>query len=126
MRCEVLNNRNFLGTTNWVLGKKLKKINMAKLLPKVECFNPNTGRRMSIDSQTYELFTKAIKQTLKGGKAISFSEMVEGVKKYFRVNGIAFKKSVPWYAVTVKNDLQVRNMIEVFNEKGRKLNRLKK
>ena len=99
---------------------------MAKLLSKVECFNPNTGRRMSIDGETYQLFAKAIKQTLKGGKAISFSEMVEDVKKYFRVNGIAFKKSVPWYAVTVKNDLQVRNTIEVFTEKGRKLHRLKK
>ena len=98
---------------------------MAKL-SKVECFNPNTGRRMSIDGETYQLFAKAIKQTLKGRNAITFSEMVEGVKKYFRLHGTAFKKSVPWYAVTVKNDLQVRNTIEVFTEKGRKLHRLKK
>jgi hypothetical protein len=99
---------------------------MAKSFPKVECFNPNTGRKMNIDVETYQLFTKAIKQALKEGKAITFSEMVEGVKKYFRLHQIGFKKSVPWYAVTVKNDLQVRNTIEVFTEKGKKLHRLKK
>ena len=99
---------------------------MSKSLVKVECFNPNTGRRMNIDSETYELFTKAIKQTLKAGKEITFSEIVEGIKKYFRSQNIGFKKSVPWYAVTVKNDMQVRNVIEVFTEKGRKLHRMRR
>ena len=65
---------------------------MAKVLPKVECLNPNTGGRMNIDAETYELFTKAIKQTLKGGKAITYSEMVEGIKKYFRLHRIALNQ----------------------------------
>jgi hypothetical protein len=99
---------------------------MAKALPKVECLNPNTGGKMNIDAETYELFTKAIKQTLKGGKAITYSEIVEGIKKYFRLHRIGFKQSVSWYAVTVKNDMHARGTIEVSTEKGRKLHRLKK
>ena len=45
---------------------------------------------------------------------------------------IAFKKktifdgAVEWYAITVKNDMEARGLIEVFTEKGKKLHRIKK
>jgi hypothetical protein len=93
---------------------------------RTECLNPNTGGRMSIDKEIYDLFAKAIKQTLKDKKALTFSEMVEGIKNYLSSNKIKFSKSVGWYAVTVKNDLEVRKEIEAYIEKGKKLHRLNK
>jgi hypothetical protein len=98
----------------------------AKSPEKVECINPNTGRRMNIDASTWELFSKAIKTSLKGGKELTFTEIVEAVEKYLKQNKINFQQSVGWYAVTVKQDLQVRKEVEVFTQKGRKLHRLPK
>ncbi|MBC7830229.1 MAG: hypothetical protein H7122_20970 [Chitinophagaceae bacterium] len=92
---------------------------------KVECLNPNTGARMNIDAEIYALFFSAIRQTLKGGKAVTFSAMVEGIHGYLKRKKSNFSGSVPWYAVTVKNDMQVKGKLEVFTEKGQKLNRLK-
>ena len=93
---------------------------------KVECLNPNTGGSMNIDRSTYELFAKAIYHTLKKEGAITYSKIVEGVKGCFREQQTAFKGSVSWYAVTVKNDMEARGVIESFTEKGKKLNRLVK
>jgi len=93
---------------------------------KVECLNPNTGGRINIDADIYQLFTKAIQHTLKGGKALTYTEIVLGVKKYLKDKNIRFEKSVSWYAVSVKLDMQVRGLLEVFTEKGRKYHRLKK
>jgi hypothetical protein len=92
---------------------------------KTECLNPNTGRSMKIDREVYDLFSQTIYHTLKKEKALTFSEIVEGLKDCFKKDRIKFKKSVPWYAVTVKNDMEVRGVIETFNEKGKKLHRLK-
>ena len=92
----------------------------------VECLNPNTGGRMNIDKEIYDLFSKAIYHTLKKGKALSYSEIVEGIKDCFREQKIKFPKSVEWYAVTVKNDMEARGVIAVSTEKGKKLNRLAK
>jgi hypothetical protein len=33
---------------------------------------------------------------------------------------------VDWYAITVKNDLQAKGIIEAYTEKGKKLHRLGK
>jgi hypothetical protein len=93
---------------------------------KVECLNPNTGGRMNIDKEVYELFSEAIYNTLKGNQPLSFTKIVEGVEAYLKQKKTSFTGSVSWYAVTVKNDMQVRGDIEVFTEKGKKLHRLKK
>jgi len=103
----------------------MAKIVSTKSQNKIECLNPNTGGKLKIDAEIYQLFTAAIKQTLKGGKEITYTDIVAGVKKYIKSKKIIFKKSVSWYAVTVKNDLEVRNKIETYMEKGRKLHRLK-
>lgn len=91
---------------------------------KVECLNPNTGGRMNVDADTYELFSKAIYHTLMGGKLLTYTEMVNGVKDCFQKQKTAFNGSVSWYAVTVKNDMHAKGVIEVVTEKSRKLHRL--
>lgn len=95
-------------------------------LQKVECLNPNTGGRMSIDKATYDLFSKAIYHTLKKEGAITFTQLTEGVQDCFKQQKTKFDGSIGWYAVTVKNDMQARAVIEAFMEKGKKLHRLKK
>jgi Family of unknown function (DUF6958) len=92
----------------------------------IECLNPNTGRRMNIDINIYNLFSKAIYHTLKEKKrGICFTEIVNGVKKCFRKEKTVFKGSVGWYAVTVKNDMVANGIIETFTEKGKKFHRLR-
>ena len=94
--------------------------------PKVECLNPNTGRRMNVEKSTYDHFSKAIYHTLKKNGAITFTQIVEGVYDCFKQQNTKFDGTVEWYAITVKNDMHARGVIEVFNEKGKKLHRLKK
>ena len=103
----------------------MPKIVSKKKYDKVECLNPHTGARLNIDAEIYQLFFTAMKQTMKGGKAISWTDIVSGIKKYLKNKKIVFKKSVPWYTMTVKNDLEVNHLIETFIEKGKKLNRWK-
>src|SRR5438067_9796936 len=91
---------------------------------KVECLNPNTGGRMNIDKEIYDLFVKSIKATLKGSSPLTFTEMVEGITNYISKQKIHFDKSIGWYAVTIKNDMEARKMITTYSEKGQKLHRL--
>jgi len=93
---------------------------------KTECINPNTGGRMNIDSSIYELFSKAIYHTLKKNRPLRFTEISQGVHDCFKQQKTKFDGSVDWYAVTVKNDMHARGIIEVFTEKGKKLLRLVK
>ena len=93
-------------------------------IAKVECLNPNTGGRMNIDKKTYDLFSKAIHHTVKAGKAITYSQIVEGVKDYFKKKKTKFDGSVGWYTVTVKHDMHARGILKVYIEKGRKLHSL--
>lgn len=81
---------------------------------------------MNIDKDIYDLFNKAIRKTLQGGKTLSFTALAEGVEEYLEKNKTGFKKSIPWYTITIKNDMEARGAIEVITEKGKKLNRLKK
>ena len=99
----------------------------AKTAGKIECLNPNTGGKTKIDAQIYEDFSKAIYHTLKQNKnGITYTEIVNGVKKCFKENKTKFKGSVGWYAVTVKHDMVANNIIETWMEKGTRLHRLKK
>jgi hypothetical protein len=91
---------------------------------KVECLNPNTGGSMNIDKEVYNLFSKAIYDTLKVGKAITYSQIVEGVKDCFKKQKIKFDGSVEWYTVTVKHDMHARGVLNVYTEKGKKLHSL--
>ncbi|MEO5948097.1 MAG: hypothetical protein ABIP79_14865 [Chitinophagaceae bacterium] len=37
-----------------------------------------------------------------------------------------FKKSIPWYTISIRLDLEARGIVETFFEKGKKLTRQKK
>jgi len=92
---------------------------------KIECLKPSTGHKMNIDEDIYGFFSKAIYHTLKENKhGISFTELVNGVKKCFKQQKISSKGSVDWYAITVKYDMEANGLIDVVVEKGKKLNRL--
>ena len=93
---------------------------------KVTCLNPNTGGQMNISKDIYDRFSKAIYHTLKKNGPLTYTEIVEGIRDCFREEGKAFEGSVSWYAITVKHDMHARGIIEVFQEKGKKLHRLKK
>jgi uncharacterized protein DUF6958 len=94
---------------------------------KVECLNPNTGRKMNVDAGTYDIFSKAIYHTLKKEKkGISYTDIVNGIKKCFKEAKTIFEGAIDWYAVTVKNDMEARGVIESYIEKGKKLHRLKR
>ena len=94
---------------------------------KTECLNPNTRSRISIDSALYELFSKAIYNTLKKEKkGITYTEIVNGIKKRFTEQKTRFNGSVEWYAVTVNHDMVAKDIIETWIEKGTRLHKLKK
>lgn len=97
---------------------------LAKLAGKVKCLNPNTGSRMNIDADTYELFSKAIYHTLTGSKGLTFTQLVEGIEDCFQKQQTKFNGSVGWYAVTVKNDMQAKGLISVVTEQGKKIHQL--
>ena len=98
---------------------------LTKSTAKIECLNPNTGGKMNIDASIYKLFSKAIYHTLKKEKqGITYTDIVNGIKKCFKEKQTIFKGSVEWYAVTIKNDLVAKGIIKTFTEKGKKLHRL--
>jgi hypothetical protein len=86
--------------------------------------HPRTGTRFSIDDEIYSPFKAAILQSLKGTKGKSFSELTGDVVKIIRKKMPGFKKSIPWYTISVRLDLETKGLVETFTEKGKKLNRL--
>ncbi len=98
-----------------------------KSIAKIECLNPNTGRKMKINGKIYEPFSKVIYHTLKENKeGITYTDIVDGIKKCFQEERTVFVGSIGWYVITVKHDMEATGVIETFTEKGKKLHRLKK
>ncbi|PWT95197.1 MAG: hypothetical protein C5B52_18340 [Bacteroidetes bacterium] len=91
---------------------------------KTECLNPNTGRKMNIPTEIYNKMHAAIQNSLKNGKELTYTEIVESVIEYFSKKQVDFERSVEWYAVTVKHDMQSRGELIPFIQKGKKLHRL--
>ena len=88
--------------------------------------HPMSGRERKFDSDIYEPFKAAIIQSLKGSKGKTFAGLTDDVVKIIRKKMPGFKRSVPWYTISVRLDLETKGIVETFVEKGRKLNRLKK
>jgi hypothetical protein len=88
--------------------------------------HPNSRRETKIDSSIYDPFKEAILQSLKGSKGKTFTELTDDVVKIIRKKKPAFKASIPWYTISVLRDLETREAVENFIEKGKKFNRLKK
>ncbi len=74
----------------------------------------------------YETVQAAILKSLKGSKGKTFTELTDDVVKIIRKKTPGFKKSIPWYTISIRLDLETRGIVETFVEKGKKLNRLKK
>jgi hypothetical protein len=87
--------------------------------------HPRTGREMKIDIAIYEPIKAAILQSLKGSRGKTFTDVTDDVVKIIRKKMPEFKKSIPWYTISILLDLQTRGIVETFTEKGKKLNRLK-
>ena len=92
--------------------------------------HPRTGSQFNIDAAIYGPFKAAILQSLKGSKGKTFTELADDVVKIIRKKmpvpmAIGIKKSIPWYTISIRLDLETRGIVETFTEKGEKLNRLK-
>lgn len=101
---------------------------MAKALKKKKTMttHPLTGSTFNIDDEIYEPFKTAILQSLKGTKGKTFTELTDDVVKIIQKKMPNFKKSIPWYTISIRLDLETKGIVETFVEKGKKLNRLKK
>lgn len=87
--------------------------------------HPVTGTERKFDSAIYEPFKAAILQSLKGSKGKTFTELTDDVVKIIRKKMPSFKRSIPWYTISVRLDLESRGIVETFTEKGTKMNRLR-
>lgn len=99
---------------------------MAKAIKskKIVATHPATGTEKKFDAAIYKPFKAAILQSLKGTKGKTFTELADDVVKIIRKKMPGFKKSIPWYTITIRLDLETKELVETFVEKGTKLNRL--
>lgn len=98
----------------------------AAVKKKITTTHPRTGSQFKVDAEIYEPFKAAILRSLKGSKGKTFSDLTDDVVKIIRKKMPGFKKSIPWYTISVRLDLETRGIVETFTEKGKKLNRLVK
>ncbi|HUR67444.1 MAG TPA: hypothetical protein VMZ03_13920 [Chitinophagaceae bacterium] len=92
---------------------------------KIIVTHPETGTERKFDADIYEPFKAAILQSLKGSKGKTFTELTDDVVKIIRKKMPAFKRSIPWYTISIRLDLETRGIVETFTGKGKKMNRLK-
>jgi hypothetical protein len=93
---------------------------------KIIVTHPQTGKEMKFDAAIYNPVKAAILQSLKGSKGKAFTELTDDVVKIVKKKMPDFKRSIPWYTISIRLDLETRGIVETFVEKGKKLNRLKK
>ncbi|OSZ73856.1 hypothetical protein CAP36_17820 [Chitinophagaceae bacterium IBVUCB2] len=100
---------------------------MAKTIKskKTNVTHPVTGTERKFDAAIYDPFKAAILQSLKGSKGKSFTELSDDVVKIIKKKMPGFNKSIPWYTISIRLDLETRGIVETFTDKGKKLNRLK-
>jgi hypothetical protein len=99
---------------------------MAKAAKKITATHPVSGREQKFDAAIYEPFKAAIIKSLQGSKGKTFTELTDDVVKIIKKKLPDFKRSIPWYTISVRLDLETRGIVEAFEEKGKKLNRLRK
>lgn len=88
--------------------------------------HPRTGREMKINAAVYKAVRAAIIQSLKGSSGKTFTELSDNVVKIIRKKMPAFTGSIPWYAISVRLDMETRGVVETFTKKGKKRSRLAK
>lgn len=99
---------------------------VSKKPAKITVTHPVTDTERKFDAVIYEAVKNAIMQSLKGSKGKTFTDLTDDVVKIIRKKMPDFSKSIPWYTISVKLDLEARGIVESFGEKGKKLNRLHK
>lgn len=97
----------------------------AKESKKVIVTHPLTGVERKFDTSIYEPVKAAILKSLKGSKGKTFTELCDDVVDIIKKKMPEYKKSIPWYTISIRLDLEAKGIVETFTEKGRKLNRLK-
>lgn len=103
----------------------IQTINMATIkTAKQECLNPNSGNKLNIDKSIYDLFAASIRHALSDNKQLTYTELAASVQEYITQKKIVFDRSIGWYTVTVKNDLEARGIIHIVHKNGKKLNML--
>ncbi len=93
---------------------------------KIIVTHPATGTERKFDASIYEPVKAAILESLEGSKGKTFAELSDDVVKIIRKKMPGFSKSIPWYTISIRLDLETNGIVETFVEKGKKLNRLKK
>ncbi len=88
--------------------------------------HPVSGIERKFDAAIYDPFKAAILQSLKGSKGKTFTELTDDVVKIIRKKMPGFTKSIPWYTISIRLNLETKGIVETFTDKGKKLNRLKK
>ena len=91
---------------------------------KITVTHPVTGTERKFDADIYEPFKAAILQSLKGSKGKTFTELTKDVVDILKIKMPGLHKSIPWYTISIRLDLETRGIVETFTEKGKKLNRL--
>jgi hypothetical protein len=101
---------------------------MAKVIKskRIIVTHPVSGTERKFDMAIYEPVKAAILQSLKGSNGKTFTELTNDVVKIIKKKMPDFTKSIPWYTISIRLDLETRGIVETFTEKGKKLNRLKK
>ena len=100
----------------------MSKANTSK---KVIVTHPVTGTERKFDAAIYEPVKAAILQSLRGSEGKTFTELVDDVVVIIRKKMPGFNKSIPWYTISIRLDLEARGMVETFIDRGKKKNRLK-
>lgn len=93
---------------------------------KITTTHPRTGSQLNIAGEIYEPFKAAIIHSLKGSKGKTFTTLTEDVSRIIKKKMPGFKKSIPWYTISIRLDLETKGIVETFTEKGKKQNRLAK
>jgi hypothetical protein len=93
---------------------------------KIIVTHPVTGTERKFDAAIYEPVKAAILQSLKGSKGKTFTELSDDVVKIIQKQMPDFNRSIPWYTISIRLDLETKGIVETFVEKGQKLNRLAK
>jgi hypothetical protein len=93
---------------------------------KIIVSHPVSKRERKIDQSIYAPVRDAIIKSLTGSKGKTFTALTDDVVKIIRKKLPGFSGSIPWYTISIRLDLESRGIVETFEEKGKKLNRLKK
>jgi len=94
-------------------------------LKKITLTNPKSGREFQIDEAIYTPFKAAILESLKDKNAKTFTQLTDETEMIVRKKMPGFKRSIPWYTISILLDMQTRGLVESYTEKNKKLNRLK-